>query len=155
MPRYIVKTVRDRNLVIEADRYSFDATERTYEFFSKDGEGSRAAKKVASVFLTPELLAIIEDKAGKADFYNRYDVSKDDTKTDDAQALPVLGVPSEKDPIEHWRDAEGHDWYGFWTPFGFAHFFTKAGAESGLTRAAAPKSKWQYLDLTGATRLED
>ena len=32
MPNYIVKTVSDRNLVIEADYYRYNAVEEVYEF---------------------------------------------------------------------------------------------------------------------------
>ena len=192
MPKYIVKTVDYRNLVIEADRYSLDPTERTYEFFAKDGDGSRATKKVATVFFNPELLAILEDKAGKADFYNRYDVNKKEAETDDAclrcrfleflqdpeffdevysiidfyhspdnedepaQTVPGPGVPAEKYPIEHWRDKDGDEWWGFHTDEGFVHCESESFAQTCREcHLEDPVPLWSYLDLTGATKLED
>lgn len=75
MPEYIIKTENDRNLVIEADRYNYNATEGNYEFFKKDDKAD--TQKVATV-ANRTFLAIVEKNAGKADFYDHYDVNEDE-----------------------------------------------------------------------------
>lgn len=64
-------------------------------------------------------------------------------------------VNEEKYPIEHWREAHGKDWYGFHTTKGFVHFSDKRWAEEGRETQISSPDGWVYLDLTGATRLED
>lgn len=81
MPQFIVKTIHDRNLVIEADKYNFNSIENAYEFFAKDGEGLGLVK-VATVPGSPEILAIVENDAEKADFYASYDWNEEDEEDD-------------------------------------------------------------------------
>ena len=81
MPEYIVKTIHDRNLVIEADKYNFNSIENAYEFFAKDGEGLGLVK-VATVPGSPEILAIVENDAEKADFYYVDDWNEEDDEDD-------------------------------------------------------------------------
>ena len=78
MPEYIVKTIHDRNLVIEADKYNFNATENAYEFFKKDERAD--TRKVATVLYSPEILAVVENDTEKADFYDVYDLNAEDNE---------------------------------------------------------------------------
>lgn len=81
MTEYIIKTDNNRNLVIEADRYQYNATEGNYEFFKKDDKAD--TQKVATV-TSRAFLAIVEKNAEKADFYEHYDVNQDEEdETDD------------------------------------------------------------------------
>ena len=193
MPEYIVKTIHDRNLVIEADKYNFNATENAYEFFKKDERAD--TRKVATVLYSPEILAVVENDTEKADFYDVYDLNAEDnedecddtcldcrleefTRSDtffdevysiidfyhskDNQDPPTgcpcsESTPAEEYPIEHWKDKHGKEWWGFRTDEGFVHFVAKIDAEDGrLTQISDPSLRgWDYLDLTGATRLED
>lgn len=95
MPEYIVKNDRDRNLVIEADRYNYNATEETYEFFKKDDKAD--IQKVATV-TSRAFLAIVEKNAEKADFYEHYDVNTEQDDTEDVclgcQYADLLGSDS-------------------------------------------------------------
>ena len=76
MPQYIIKTVRDRNLVIEADRYNYNATEETYEFFKKTENADTL--RVATVPRSPEILAVVQDEVEQADFYYVEDWNDED-----------------------------------------------------------------------------
>lgn len=201
MPEYIIKTDNDRNLVIEADRYSYNATEGTYEFFKKDDKAD--TQKVATV-TNRAFLAIVEKNAEKADFYEHYDVNEDekddvcndclleqfvtsdtffdevyniidfyhspdnqeDTPPEAIQPVPVPetsvvvpDVPKEKYPIypiEKWKTKEGHVWYGFHTKAGFVNFSFLSDAKNGReTQINTPDTFWSYIDLIGATKLED
>ena len=193
MPEYTIKTVHDRNLVIEADRYHYNATEEAYEFFQKDEKYD--IRKIATVFRSPEILSIVENDAQKSDFYYVDDWNEEDDEDDsededdedcDETCLDcrldefvgsdtffdavssILGFylspadtetepPAEEYPIEHWKDKHGKEWWGFHTDEGFVHFATKIEAEeSRLIQISDTSSEgWAYLDLTGATRLED
>jgi hypothetical protein len=75
MSEYIVKTIHDRSLVIEAEKYSFNNTENAYEFFAKDSEGLGLVK-VATIPYSPEILGIVKEESEKADFYDYYDVNE-------------------------------------------------------------------------------
>lgn len=81
MPEYIIKTVHDRNLVIEAEKYNYNATEHSYEFFAKDGDGMGLVK-VSTVPYSPEILAIVKEESEKADFYDRHIVNEEEDETD-------------------------------------------------------------------------
>jgi len=59
------------------------------------------------------------------------------------------------DPIQHWRDKDGEEWWGFQTPKGFVHFGYENFARDGYDQHQEhPETTWAYLDLTGATRLD-
>ena len=197
MPEYIVKTIHDRNLVIEADKYNFNATENAYEFFKKDERAD--TRKVATVLYSPEILAVVENDTEKADFYDVYDLNAEDnedecddtcldcrleefTRSDTffdevysiidayyskdnqdepaecpcSETAPAQPEPSIPYPIEHWRFEDGTEWYGFWTPKGFVNFAEEVWAEDGrLSQISNPEQTWAYINMTGATRLED
>lgn len=184
MPEYIIKTDNGRNLVIEADRYNYNATEGNYEFFKKDDKAD--LQKVATV-TNRAFLAIVEKNAEKADFYDRYDLNegnntneclleqfvKSDTffdevwniidfylspdNQDEDPSVTIPDVPVEQYPIEHWRDKYGSEWWGFWNHKGFVHSSTRDSAEENREREKNnPGGElWSYLNLTGATRLEE
>ncbi len=75
----------------------------------------------------------------------------------DVPAGPSTTVPDAQNyPIEHWRTTDGEDWWGFQTTLGFVHFTSEESAGWGReTHLTHPGTKWDYKDLTGATRLED
>lgn len=80
-----------------------------------------------------------------------------------APSFPVPEIPTavpdqvneEKYPIEHWRSKNDTEWWGFNTPNGFIHFTSKQNAEDTRGVVEQDSTGWAYLDLTGATRLED
>lgn len=198
MSEYIIKTDRDRNLVIEADRYNYNATEETYEFFKKDDKAD--IQKVATI-PNRAFLAIVESEAEKADFYEHYDVNEEEDDTEEVcpgcqyadllvsdaffeavaniidcyhnpahqedtppeaiQPVPVAqaaipDVPKEEYPVEHWKDEDGKDWWGFHTSKGFVNFIKKKHAEEGReSQIVNPDSLWVYLDLSKAIKVED
>lgn len=106
MPEYIIKTGNNRNLVIDADRYNYNATEGNYEFFKKDDKAD--TQKVATV-TNRAFLAIIEKNAEKADFYEHYDVNKEEDYTEDVclgcQYADLLGSDSFFEAVANIIDA--------------------------------------------------
>jgi hypothetical protein len=73
MPEYTVKTVNDRNLVIEADSYALNYNQTAFEF-SKDD------KVIASVLNNPNVFAIVETDSVLSDHYSVYDWNVEDEK---------------------------------------------------------------------------
>jgi hypothetical protein len=72
MPEFTVKTFDDRNLVIEADRYTRNST---YDIeFLKDGN------LVATIPNNTPILAIVANEAEKSDHYHVYDWNEEDAK---------------------------------------------------------------------------
>lgn len=212
MPNYIVKTTRDRNLVIEADYYRYNAAEEVYEFFKNDqspacgyansGGHSNLARssasgsqKIATVPRSPELLAIVTNESEQADFYYVEDLNEEDEEdiededecddtcldcrleeftqsdtffdevysiidfyhSEDNQEPAECSEPHlEYYPIEHWKDKSGTEWWGFHTDKGFVHCCSEDFALTcRQVQIDNPSEDWSYLDLTGATRLED
>jgi hypothetical protein len=80
MPDFIVKTINDRNIVIEADSFAFFNVGRPpiYEFWKKREDGTY--KIVASVPLSPEILGVVEESAVQSDHYSYFDWNEEDEK---------------------------------------------------------------------------
>ena len=69
MKTFYIKTVNDRNIVVEADLYRLPSPNGTQNFVfivGSEGEGYRV---VASFPATPEILGVVEEDSLLADFY--------------------------------------------------------------------------------------
>lgn len=178
MPNYLIKTDRDRNLIIEADEVFVESD--CYVFRTKRGGVS-----VKVGFVNKHaVLAVMEDGLDKADLYfsdheygeafNREhpnDVCTDcrneelleseeffDAVCDIVQRLNEGPDELEEDEattpeIERWETKGAARW-GFQTPKGFVDFYTKEDAEYGLESYLNGKTNWAYLDLTVYTKKE-
>ncbi len=200
MPRFVIKTHNDRHLVIEADRYNFNVTERSYDFFKKNDQAG--TNRVATIFYNPaNILGIVEADSDHEDFYFHDEAGLDSDysgpdedicdecqladeygdllesqvfwdavcdiierwhEPSEVKPVPVpetpTAVPDQAtvDPIQHWRDKNGEEWWGFETPKGFVHCDSLDFARTcyKIDQEDGPNgSGWAYLDLTGATRL--
>jgi hypothetical protein len=166
MPEYIVKTVNNRNLVIEAGSFRQEENFGNYEFLK---EGIVVARVNPSF-----VFAIVEEKAWMADFYDAQTLGDEPPAPAPSEPVrssvphtaagaradvpaPSPTVPdSQNYPIEHWKTAGGDDKYGFFTTRGFVDFPTYAGAEIGRkSQIDYPSTEWLYLNLSGATKVED
>ena len=78
MPDFIVKTINDRNIVIEADSFAYNLKSQSYEFWKKQEYGTH--KIVASVPLSPEILGVVEESAVQSDHYSYFDWNEEDEK---------------------------------------------------------------------------
>lgn len=162
MPKYLVLTHNDRNVVIEADR--FEVGSGTYVFFTDN-------KLVASV--DSHVLGVVESaNAFKDDFYDDVTNDLEDFVESDLFFDKVLdivdGYHQEPDvaeyapkpdftlgKIEHYRK-EDENWWGFFTPSGsFVPFSNKKSAEEGLGKFGVAYQFWAYKDLTGYEKVED
>jgi hypothetical protein len=166
MPEYIVKTFKNRNLVIEADH--FEATNGALYSFFKEGI-LVASVPVHAVF------AVVEEVAFREDFYSVDDLDEDDTDDvcKDCRFSEFLDseeffntvydavevILSDDEPklvIEKWVNKGGDVQYGFQTPEGFVNFSDSLdSAETGLKIYLCGEKLWEYLDLTGYTKVED
>lgn len=177
MPTYFVKTraeatpetgeLLSRSLVIEANFFEYD--DGNYNFF-KDNR-----KLIASV-PNRDVFAVVEEEAYGTDYFfypPDYEDLEDDwvcdgclgAETDpEISAVPVpetpVAVPDARDesyPIEKWQFPDGDIQYGFHTSKGFVNTqdnlsFAK---ECRSVHRNSPDQLWSYLDLTGATKLEE
>lgn len=184
MPKYLVLTENDRNIVIEADKFHQD--NGSFHFINI--RESRSPELVAVV--NQHVLAVIEDEtAFVADWYDEPEEEEeedpDDTCLDcrilefldsqegfNAVADIVEGVlgyrdelaneaPSDppKPEIEHYvnedKGVEYPEVWGFQTPEGFVHLIRKDSAEEALKQYLSGEKDWEYLDLEGYTKVEE
>lgn len=174
MPKYIVKTINDRNLIIEADKFRLSPSpDSVYEFFI-------GGNIVASVPL-PNVFVVADDAVEKGDFYFHDDLDLDEDDEDEADhedtcldcrldtfleseaffdevssIVDFLKNEEEpEDPIQKWVKGDYVE-YGFQTPKGFVNFGPyKNRAEDGLKQYQKGESNWAYLSLTGYTQVKE
>ena len=152
MPEFVIKTHNDRNIVIKADRYEYNATEESYEFFRKDDQANTTRVATLPRHAGPFLIA--DNSVVKSDSYSPRELETSNlartAQTPETEPTATGNV----DPIQHWRDKDGNEWWGFHTPKGFVHCGNREFACSCYqTYQEAGSNMWAYLDLTGATRL--
>jgi hypothetical protein len=176
MPEYFVRTNSDRVICIEADTYGFDYTRRFFDF-KKEGN-------VLASFNSNDVLAIIDKTVYQGEFSAINDEESEDLFREfldsdefldavygvvEAWHEPDTETPEEAEepqgtaqsadhsyPIEHWKNDNGDETWGFWTDRGFVYFSYEDGAEFGRnTQIKNPSQTWSYKDLTGYTKVED
>lgn len=173
MSTYTVKTIDDRNLVIEADSLKFGSNGSEDYVFHADG-------KVVALVPRHNVFAISADKADKADYYysdheldDRYNpdfgefleseaffdavVGVLDVTLEPDDDAPLLPAPDAADPepkIEqrYVSTREATEW-GFETPSGWVGFgggSSKDVAESGLKSYLNGARGWLYDNIEDA-----
>lgn len=182
MAKFLVKTnplnegLTCRTLKIEADKFEL-SNSFTYDFYAPREE-HKERRRVASlpahgVFLVVKEEALTDDFLDNPEdededecpdiFEFIRSLRDEDDDPDEVEPVPVPqtptavpDVPKEEFPIEKWKDRNGLVWWGFHTPGGFVYFSAKSYAEYGRQQQIdGVVSNWDYLDLTGATKLED
>lgn len=102
MAIFIVKTINDRNLVLEADHFVLSAHSEVYTFYG-DSDG----KNIVASLPSRDVFAVVGEEAEQADFYSRDEWGPNDEAADLLErATDLLAgeeVPTDADP-EFWAD---------------------------------------------------
>ena len=186
MPDFIAKTHEGRNIIITADRFEinnfgnyvfftngnivasvngpsvlvvseFDEAYQA-DFFNDEPDEDETEDDHDDTCLDCRLEEFTQSPTFFDEVYSIIDFyfSKDNQEPAACPCAETAPAP-EPYPIQHWKDKDGDEWYGFWVKGGFVHFSTKASAEFGRGQQIKNTDEpfWSYKDLTGATRLED
>lgn len=100
MAIFIVKTINDRNLVLEAAKFKFDTINRAYEFTDENGS-------VVASLPGGDVFAVLKDTVEQADFYSRDEWGPNDEAADLLERAVDIIIEHEVgsgDDHEFWRD---------------------------------------------------